>query len=217
MPIRVLVVEDDDATRRVFSDAVDASDKLELVAALGDLKSAYEALGSESDPIDVLLLDLQLGNQSGLPLIGRCKQQHAAQVIVISVLGDEATVIRAIEAGADGYILKRDAFMAIEPAIRRVMDNGSPVSPSVARYLLKRFHTAKPDESETEPRVLTGREQQILEELACGLTYKEVAERHCLSYHTVSAHVKSTYRKLNVNSRGEAVAKGLRSGLISID
>jgi len=215
---RVLVVEDEPATRDAICAAVTANDELCLVGAAASVDSALSLFMEQT--FDVLLLDLQLGEENGLQLVAAraaSSRNRHARILVISVLGDESSVIDALEAGADGYLLKDGAIDQIGAAIRDVLSGNAPISPAIARHVLRRLRrqpsTATPDSD----CVLSRRELQMLEALAQGFSYKEVAEKHAISYHTVADYVKSLYQKLHVGSRGAAVAKGVQSGLVSME
>jgi DNA-binding NarL/FixJ family response regulator len=131
------------------------------------------------------------------------------------VFADVRSVVRAIEEGADGYLLKEADTPQIAAAIRTVLDGGAPISPAVASHILARVRAEQPRRPDHTP-TLTARETEVLESLASGRSFKEVALQHAISLHTVGDHVKSIYRKLAVNSRGEAVYKAAQSGLIRL-
>lgn len=166
---------------------------------------------------DVLLSDLALPDGSGVDLIREARTRHPnIKIIVVSIFGDARSVVRAIEAGADGYLLKGAGEEQAENAIRSVLDGGAPISPAVASHILSRMR-----ERATLPRAnneapLTDKEIAILTDLAKGFRYKEVARIHGISPHTVADHVKSIYRKLAVNSRSEAVFEAVQAGLITL-
>ena len=135
------------------------------------------------------------------------------------MFGDEASVISALEAGADGYLLK-DATDVAE-SILQVVQGGAPMSPAIAAHLLRRFRTprsaAAPAEASVSRALLAPRELALLECLARGLSYREAAQELTISHHTVADYVKAIYRKLSVNSRGEAVFEAVRTGLIRME
>lgn len=214
---RVVLVEDDIATLRALSQQVSALDGFELVCATMRFDEAMTALHR---PVDLLLVDLDLGAHSGIDIIRACRQRHAeARILVISVLGDEKTVITALEAGADGYLLKDTSQGRFGEELNALMRGEAPISPGIARHLLKRFRQGVPSlrAADSGLDMLSPRELQMLEALAQGLSYKDVARRLDLSIHTVGDYVKGLYRKLQVNSRGEAVSRALRERLIAVD
>lgn len=163
---------------------------------------------------DALFVDLNLHGESGLLLIAQAKKAATAKIIVVSTLGDERSVVDAIEAGADGYILKDGLFDGLPQSLRDVLQGGAPISPAVARHLLTRFHPSQQAAVEKDP--LSRRERQVLEALAQGYRYKEISERLNLSYHTISDYAKALYKKLRVNSRSQAVIKAAQEGLIQM-
>jgi DNA-binding NarL/FixJ family response regulator len=145
-------------------------------------------------------------------------RQPAAEAMVISVLADDRTVIDAIEAGASGYLLKDSDAINIIDAIAELLDGRSPISPAIARTLVRRLANrdaaAVPPGEEVER--LTPREMDILWGIAKGFTYGELAESLQISKHTVPVHIKNIYRKLHANNRSEAVYEASRRGLIRL-
>ncbi|MEM9533668.1 MAG: response regulator transcription factor [Pseudomonadota bacterium] len=213
----VVLVEDDPATLDALSAQIKEMPGFRLQAAAGSYADGARAIVS---PYDLLLVDLDLGDGCGIDLIRASRQQQpAARVLVISVLGDERTVVSAVEAGADGYVLKDLSGETLASQLTAVMDGDAPISPGIARHLLKRFRSEDPAVKAARggSGALSPRELQMLECLAQGLSYKEVARRFDLSVHTVGDYVKTLYRKLRVRSRGEAVNVALQHGLLELD
>jgi DNA-binding NarL/FixJ family response regulator len=216
--IRVLIVEDDPEIAAALAEIVQQHSQLALAGIAHDVATALAALRR---PYDVALVDLRLPDGHGIEIVREVAQSDTGRCIVISVFGDEANVIAAIEAGADGYLLKDSHDIA--GSILEVMRGGAPISPAIAAHLLRRFRTpaapivtaATPTSSAGRPS-LAPRELELLECLARGLSYREAAEQLSLSHHTVADYVKGIYRKLAVNSRGEAVFEAMQSGLIRI-
>ncbi|MGB1110908.1 MAG: LuxR C-terminal-related transcriptional regulator, partial [Gammaproteobacteria bacterium] len=139
------------------------------------------------------------------------KEGLDTEAMVITVFGDEKHVVDALAAGAGGYLLKDDSFTEIGAAIEQLLAGGAPISPAIARHLLKRF---QPKPEPALPERLTNREQEILKSIAKGYTAKEIAELEGVTYYTVTTHVKNIYRKLAVNSRTEAIFEAIQLGLI---
>ena len=209
---KAIIIEDDDAVRNALSRAIRDAPDLTISGTAAGYDEARSLLLSTD--FDIMLVDLDLRGRSGIDLIRACREHSDAKVIVISVLGDEATVIRAIEAGADGYILKESAFGDLPSILRRLLRGEAPISPAVARHLLRRFQSEDTAGARNSSYALSRRERQVLQELARGASYKEVAQKYELSIHTIGDYVKSLYKKLSVSSRGEAVNKAVRAGLI---
>lgn len=214
-PITVLLVEDDQPTCGRLRDALAGAGDFEVTTA----GSIAEARGSLAACPRVLLTDLQLPDGHGIELIRETRQRCPdTEIMVISILGDEQSVISAIMVGATGYLLK-DAFPTdIAATVRDLVAGHSPISASIARFIVRRTQTA------TEARVvpalntakLTPREIDILWGIAKGFSYAEIAGHLGLSRQTVPGHIKSIYRKLEVNTRGEAVFEALQQGLIRL-
>jgi DNA-binding NarL/FixJ family response regulator len=214
---RVLLLEDDPATRQRLAGIVAASPGLELAAAFGELRGALAWLAAHEPP-HVLLVDLQLPDGSGVDLIRAARRlAPQAEAMVISVFGDEAHVVTAIEAGATGYLLKDASADEIGQAITRLLAGEAPISSAIARHLLRRFRAAPAAASvpsAANPSPLTPREGEVLALIAKGLSYQRIAKSLGMSPHTVTSHIKQIYRKLAVNSRGEAVFEALQLGLL---
>jgi len=214
---RILLVEDDTPTRERLACALSGDPRLELVGSVGSLAEGREAL-AELSP-DVLITDLGLPDGSGLELIRNATASRAEILaMVITVLGDERTVVSAVEAGALGYLLKDGSTDYLVRSTMELLDGGSPISPSIARYLLKHLRaggseTLPPAADDTKPR-LSAREQEVLGYLVKGFTYAETSGYLGVSEHTVATHVRRIYRKLAVGSRGEAVYEALQLGLV---
>ncbi|MGA9659695.1 MAG: response regulator transcription factor [Asticcacaulis sp.] len=211
-PRRIGIVEDDPVIRhhlaRIFDEAPD------LVMA-GAAQSLAEARRLIDLPLDLLMLDLGLEDGSGLELIGEAlTRPHPPRILVLTVFGDESTVMSALAQGADGYLLKDSDADDLLNNIRQTLDGGSPISASVAAYLLRHLRTQTTPEPETLDANLTPRELELLKLLAKGLSNKEVALALEISHFTVGDHIKAIYRKLAVRSRGEAVFEAVHRGLI---
>ena len=211
----VMIVEDDPAFLTRFCKIVASDPGLELFGAVTDLASARQAM-SKSAP-DVLLTDLGLPDGSGIDLIRETSRRYVAtDVMVITVFGDEEHVLGAIEAGATGYILKDSFPEEFVGLIKELRAGGSPISPVIARQLLKRFKSgaAAPHPKQSDEAGLTVRESDVLSLIAKGFNFAEIARLLTISPHTVTTHVKKIYQKLAVHSRGEAVYEASKLGLI---
>lgn len=215
----VMVVEDDPAFLTRFCGIVAAAPGFSLLAAVSDLRSARLALARQAP--DVLLTDLGLPDGSGIELIGETARSHpATDIMVVSVFGDEEHVLASIAAGATGYILKDSLPEEFIAVIEQLRAGGSPISPIIARQLLRRFQPAGPaaaagTAAAPAPEVaLSARESEVLGLIAKGFNFAEIARLLEVSPHTITAHVKKIYQKLAVHSRGEAVYEATRMGLL---
>jgi len=213
----VLVVEDDPETRTYIADAVISDPELQLVGTAGTVREGVAVLAESVT--DVLLVDLGLPDGNGTELIRFARKVGAdTQTMVITVFGDEPSVVAAIQAGARGYLLKDDRSADIRQAIHQLLLGGSPLSPGIARYLLKRFAEAEraPEPTSLLPK-LSERETQILHFVVKGFTFPEIAELLEISTHTVTTHARRIYRKLEVRSRAEAVFEAVSMGIVARD
>lgn len=218
--ISVLIVEDDAVTRKMLCLAVEAVPELKLLAEFDSVKPTLEWLGRNS--VDVLLTDLGLPDGSGLEIIRACVRRHpATNIMVVTMSSDEGNVLACIEAGASGYVLKDAGRMDIARAILDLCAGGAPMSPTVARMVLAKVRYSKRGSSSTllqgtAATALTKREAAILDLIAQGDSYVEVAKVLSVSVGTVQTHIKSIYGKLSVHSRGEAVFEAHRRGLLQL-
>lgn len=207
-PIRIILTEDDPALRVHLGDAIASEADMLLAGSAANLAdgAALVARGG----YDVLLCDLGLPDGSGIDLIRQSAQRWPeADVLVVTMFADQDKVLASIMAGARGYVLKGDAMAEALAAIRAVHAGGSPISPTIARQLLRRIQPAP-----AQPSPLSDRELELLRLLARGFSYAECAGLLGLSAHTVASHVKNIYRKLEVNSRAEALYEANVLGLI---
>ncbi len=223
--ITVLVVEDDAVTRCALCLGIEKEPTLKLLDALDSVKSALSWLLHQ--PVDVLLVDLGLPDGSGIDIIRFCAQRYPeCNIMVITTSSDQDSVVDSIEAGASGYVLKDAGQFDIGRSLLDLHTGGSPISPTIARKLLSRMRAEK-KVSDALPELadgdkgaqisLTKREATILDLIACGDSYGDVARQLTLSVGTVQTHIKNIYEKLSVHSRGEAVYEANRRGLLQMD
>lgn len=210
----VAIVEDDPDMRDRLAASIAAQSWLELTAGYATGAAALAGL-AESVP-DVLLVDLGLPDFSGLDVVRAVAARHpACDILVISMFGDEANVLAALEAGARGYLLKGSLARDVAADIRDIRAGGSPLSPIIARQVLKRLQPPRrdppgaPDDSE-----LTTREVEILNAISRGFSYAETARMLGIAAATVHSHLKRIYGKLAVHSKTEAVFEAGRLGLL---
>ena len=164
---------------------------------------------------DVAVIDLGLPDGDGSELIAELAHgKPAVATLVATVFGDEAHVIRAIEAGARGYLLKDSPAAEFTRAITLVYQGGAPLSPHIAKHLLARLAPPAALVSQAQPEQLTGREADILSRIAQGFTVTETAEHLHISVHTAATHIKNIYSKLAVSNRVQAVNQARLRGLI---
>ena len=206
--VRVVVVEDDARFRAAFAAAIEGSDGLILQAQATGLREGLALLAQP--PADVLLVDLGLPDGSGVDLIKATRLAWPeCDIMVSSVFGDEAHVLRSIEAGAVGYLLKDSEPHRIVEQIRSLKAGGSPISPLIARQVLARLRPA----SVSGESSLSARESAVLDFITKGFSYDDIARLLEVSRSTVVTYVRRIYAKLQVNSKTEAVYEARKLGL----
>ena len=210
-PVTIALVEDDDEARKRLVASIRSDPSLRLV---GEYRTGGEALaGLQGGAPDVFLVDLGLPDIPGLEVVRRIAARHpGCDILVVTIFGDEESVIGALEAGARGYLLKGALEHDIAEDIRHLRSGGSPLSPVIARQVLKRLIPARPTLSAEAQ--LTPREAEILNAIARGFTYAETANLLHLSVQTVHTHLKNIYKKLAVHSKTEAVFEADRRRLL---
>src|SRR5436190_12310884 len=204
MNINVAIVEDDDGVRESLEKLIQGADGF---SCTGTYRSAETAIkGILAAPPDVVVMDINLPRATGI----ECVQQLRAHcpnvnVLMLTIYDDGENIFRALEAGANGYLLKRTPPPQILNAIEEVNAGGAPMTSSIARRVLQSFHQRAPTSPQTEK--LTMRESEILDLLSKGYRYKEIAGLLNLHFDTVHSHVRNIYNKLQVSSKTEAINK----------
>lgn len=207
------IVEDDPAARRFFCSVIGRDDSLTVAFEATTLTEARAALGQTRPGL--CLVDLGLPDGNGIDLVSELKAGGDIKVLVTTVLGDRTTVMAALKAGADGYILKTSRAADMLGHIHQTLDGFTPISPQVATYLLEVLRPQPSSPAVTEDgETLTDREVEILGIFSRGLTYDETARVLGISPNTVRDFVKKIYGKLKVHSRSEALFEALSLGLL---
>jgi DNA-binding NarL/FixJ family response regulator len=215
-PVRVLVVDDDAHMRKVVSNELLADLRCDLVAQAGSMREGRRMILQHE--FDVMLVDLNLGDGSGLALIEHMKiVRPMAEAIVISAMDDEHNTLRAFELGATGYLVKNSWFGNFPQAVLQVVNGGASITPSLARRLLQKLEPS-PEVSGApacEARdKLSEREKGVLKMVAAGYTSIEIGMRLTISCQTVNTHIKNIYRKLQVRTRAQAVSYAAHRGML---
>jgi DNA-binding NarL/FixJ family response regulator len=217
--ISVALVEDDAGMRARIAKVVGENSSLELIFAAENAQEMLEWLLKKNTP-NVLLVDLGLPDRSGSDVIAAAqKLSPNTEVMVLTLFGDEANMIKAFEAGARGYLLKDGTEDDLALHIMNLHAGGSPMSPIIARQLLVRLkRPSEPSEPSKPAKVivdaLSPREAEILQLLARGYTYAELAEMLGIKFTTIHTHVRNIYSKLAVHSKTEAVFEARQLGLL---
>ena len=212
--VSVALVEDDPRTRERLVQALARAERLCLAYAGATVVEMVAWLRQNS--VDVLLVDLGLPDGSGLEVIRECqKLSRGTEIMVITMFGDEANMMRAFEAGARGYLLKDGTEDDLAEHVLSLNAGGSPMTPIIARQLLARLSPAPLRQGALPAaEALTARERDILAKLARGYTYSETAEILGIAASTVQSHVKNIYSKLAVHSKTEAIYEARQLGLL---
>lgn len=231
----VLIVEDDVPMREFFAASVVRCDQLALAGSVGSVAEACAWLNNSQHALDVLLIDLGLPDGSGLEVIRHAVRLYPqCEPLVISMFGDEGNVLASIEAGALGYIHKDATPHDVAQTIIEMRNGASPISPMMARLVLSKYLSLQSNEAlaqldnaraaiknianlagiDTQKTLLSTSEQAVLELIARGFSYAEIARLQFISVHTVQTHIKNLYRKLAVHSKSEAVFEATRLGFL---
>ena len=242
--ITVALVEDEPETHARLCAALAKDDRIQLLHATNAAKPMLQWLVGQMgvDGPDVLLVDLGLPDQSGLEVIRLCKaMKPKTEIMVVTMFGDEANMIRAFEAGASGYLLKDGDESELAEHVRTLDAGGSPMSPIIARQLLSRMGSgagssaasavkpiqhglpASPAYTDLQPirhakasteRLLTEREETVLQLLSRGYSYGELAKEMGVTINTIQTHIRGLYTKLEVHSKSEAIFEARQLGLL---
>jgi DNA-binding NarL/FixJ family response regulator len=203
MAIAVSIVEDDAQTRKIFANWINGASGFRLVGDWGDAEKALGALPGRKP--NVVLMDINLPGISGVEAVKRLKPLlPETQFVMLTVYEDADHIYNALAAGATGYLLKQTPRAELLGAVEEVYRGGSPMTSNIARKVVQSFKQVAAPSGQEE---LSHREQEVLDLLARGYLYKEIAERLNISVPTVNTYVRRMYEKLQVRSRAQAVAK----------
>jgi DNA-binding NarL/FixJ family response regulator len=214
LPVRIAIVEDDPALRKIVVSLLQPDPQYAVVGEFAEGRTAIAEIPRLT--VDIALVDIGLPDVSGIDVIRELKASSPnCSILVITTFGDEKTVASALEAGADGYLLKGTALEELKRDIHSIRVGGSPLSPMIARKLLNKLKgDSKGKPRDSNENSLTPREREILEMIAKGFSYAETSQICGISAATVHSHLKSVYRKLEVHSKTEAVYEARRRSLI---
>lgn len=205
--IQVAIVEDDADIRELLSLLIDKSPGYICKDRFSNAEAALNEL-PKADP-DVVLMDVELPGIWGIEAVRKLKpQMENTDFIMLTIRVDDETIFEALRAGASGYLQKDTPPAQLLSGIRDAFNGGAPMSPYIARKVTAYFRPEKTNYN------LTERENEVLQLLCDGENYQSIADQLFVSGHTVRAHIKNIYSKLHVSSRGEAVSKAHKDGLI---
>ncbi|MEI6197876.1 MAG: response regulator transcription factor [Verrucomicrobiota bacterium] len=204
MNIRVSIVEDNIRLRGSLTKLIELSEGFECASAHATAEAALAEL-PRTKP-DVILMDINLPGKNGVDCVRELKPLlPKTQIVMFTVYENTDLIFKALAAGASGYLLKQTPPEELLASLRDVCNGGSPMTSHIARKVVASFRQSGDASRELEQ--LTPREQQVLDHLAKGFLYKEIADAMAISFDTVHSHIRKIYEKLHVRTRTEAVNK----------
>jgi DNA-binding NarL/FixJ family response regulator len=202
------IVEDNVKIRDLIQRYLDMQEDMDCPVAKDSVEEMLEYLEKHQAP-DVLLMDIQLPGMSGIKGMEIIKSKYPdIDIIMLTIYHDSHKIFDSLKAGASGYLLKHTSLPEIKESIDNLLKGGAPMSPQIARKVITHFNDQAPQKNPDS--MLTDREQDIVNGLVDGLSYKLIADRFDISIDTVRAHIRNIYKKLHVNSKAEVIAKSLR-------
>lgn len=209
--ISVAIYEDNDKLRDVLTLLIGNTENFHVEGSYANCMTVKDETLMHRP--DVVIMDIDMPGCSGIDGVRIIKEIDVTiKVIMHTVFDDDEKLFACLSNGADGYLLKRDTSVQLISAIREVIDGGAPMSPGIARKVLTAFH--KPKEPAGGEYHITEREQQVLQLLARGFSYRMIGIEYSISPETVKRHLKNIYQKLHVQCGPEAVAKAIRERII---
>ena len=226
MDLKVAVIEDNPAYRHSLEALFAHAPGFVLVGSYGSADAALDEAEKTArwghEPLwNLVLMDLELPGTGGIEATRRLKKHSPdVAIVILTVFEESATIVEAISAGADGYLLKKSSANELLAQLRAIASGGSPLTAGVARTLLavlratRQASTGRNDKHSPAKLELTEREHEVLQCLVRGLSYKQCADYLGISLDTVRTHIRAVYKKLQVHSVAEAVARAIREKLV---
>lgn len=202
MAVKVCIVEDIKEVREGMVSLISLDERFEMLAAWSDAETASEELPAWQP--DIVIMDINLPGMNGIECLKKTKALcPKTQFMMFTIYENDEKVFEALAAGANGYLLKKTNLSKIADSLMDLHEGGAPMSNQIARKVIERMHSNGNKEGEIE--VLSSRENEVLQLLANGLLYKEIAERLSITPGTVAQHIHKIYEKLHVQNRTEAI------------
>jgi len=212
MTIKVTIFEDNNSLRQSLYHLINGSDGFKCVGTFEDCLDLFKNI--EDTKPDVVLMDIELPGINGIEGVRMLREKYPdLKILMQTIFEDNEKIFNSILAGASGYILKNTSPSRFLDFIKETYEGGAPMSPSVATKVLKMMAEQSPSKK-TETFNLSEREKEILSCLVKGMSYKLIADACFISIDTVRGHIRNIYEKLHVHSKGEAVAKAIKSNIV---
>lgn len=207
--MRIAIFEDNRKFRESLEFIIVSTNDMELCGSFEDTSRLLQRI--EALQPDVVLMDINIPGKNGIEAVKEIKEHFpGVNVCMQTVFEDEDKIFASLCNGASGYLLKNSTPEKVLQAIREVADGGSFFTASVAKKILNNFQ----QKQQGEFVQLTEKEKEVLKHLVEGLSYKMIADKMELSFHTIHTHIRNTYQKLHVNSKGEAINKAIKNKLV---
>jgi len=211
--INVAIVEDNDTIREGLAALINGTTGYKSVGLFRDCESFLAKLNSLD--INVVLMDIALPGMSGIEGVKMAKSiKPDTDILMLTIYEDSEKVFDALCAGACGYLVKKTPPSKLLEAIKEVFEGGSPMSSQIARQVITAFKETKDLKMENQEFELSAREKEVINLLAGGNNYQQIADQLYISVDTVRHHIKNIYKKLHVHTQSEAVAKAIRKKII---
>lgn len=214
MPIRIVLADDHAVVRKGIRDFLEEDGNIEVLAEAGDGNNVKDLIASLRP--DIAVLDIRMPGATGIEVTRWVREQGLpVRVLILSAYDDDSFVVAALQAGANGYVLKNAEADQIVAAVRAVYNDQPALGPDIARKLMHHMYR---DERRIEPNTesLSEREREVLQLVAVGLTNRAIGLKLSISDRTVQGHLANVFGKFQVGSRTEAVTKGLQLGIITL-
>ncbi len=211
--IKVAIIEDNTTIRDGLAALINGTPGYSCVGSFPDCESFLNKISALD--INVVLMDIGLPGMSGIDGIIKAKKiKPDLNILMLTVYEDSQSVLKALCAGASGYLVKKTPPTRLLEAIKDAFEGGAPMSSLIARQVITLFQQNIGVQNEDKEAQLSSREKEVLTSLAEGNNYQSIADRLFISVDTVRHHIRNIYRKLHVHSQSEAVAKAIRKGII---
>jgi DNA-binding NarL/FixJ family response regulator len=204
--IKISIIEDDKEIRESQAILIEGTDGFSCISHYGSVELALDKI--EHDSLDVILMDINLPGITGIEGTRLIKEKMPeTEIIMLTVSEDNSDIFESLCAGACGYLKKNTAPLKLLEAIKEAVNGGAPMSMDIARLVVSSF------KNERSASKLTSREREVLKKLCDGSSYKKIADELFVDLNTVKFHIRNIYCKLEVHSKGEAIAKAMKENL----